>query len=195
MRDATGNFRQAVCSALGNAPEWIEFDQMHRFPTSTHASNQAGWCKLFLDGRAGVYGDHRIGLSGVWVAKLTKPPTLAQRQQHATELRLTRDDAAAAQAVQWTIAASKNAVMWAQGFPINGGDPVAQYLDSRGIRLDAWPVALRYNPGLDYWHDGRSMGWHPAMLGAVTDPTGKLVSVHRTYLTQDGRKADLPVVK
>ena len=39
------------------------------------------------------------------------------------------------------------------------------------------------------------MGLHPAMLGAVTDVTDQLVSVHRTYLTQKGLKADLPVVK
>jgi putative DNA primase/helicase len=196
MVDVAEDFAQAIEALTGYRPkETVLPGQMCRFSTSPKASDKAGWCKLFLDGRAGVYGDHRTGLSGVWAAKSTKPPTLAQRQQNATELRLARDDAAATQAVHWAIAASRNAELWAQGVPITVGDPVAQYLESRGIHLDSWPEALRYHSVLDYWHDGRLMGRHPAMLGAVTDATGKLVSVHRTYLTKDGRKADLPIVK
>ena len=33
------------------------------------------------------------------------------------------------------------------------------------------------------------------MLGAVTDVAGQLVSIHRTYLSEDGQKADVEIVK
>ena len=195
MRDLQENFRQAVYSALGNAPELIEFGQIHRFPTSTRAIDKAGWCKLFLDGQAGVYGDHRTGLSSVWAAKSTKPPTLAQRQQRADELTLARAEAAAMQSAQWALAAARNAETWRLAYPVNAGDPVTRYLEGRKIHLDSWPEALRYHSHLPYFDGDRFMGLHPAMIGAVTDVTDQLVSVHRTYLTQEGRKADLPVVK
>ncbi|CDS49869.1 DNA primase, phage-associated [Polaromonas sp. CG9_12] len=195
MRDLQENFRQAVYLAVGNAPELIEFGQMHRFPTSTRAIDKAGWCKLFLDGRAGVYGDHRTGLSGVWAAKSTKPPTLAQRQQRADELRLARAEAAAMQSAQWALAAARNAETWRLASPVKPGDPVVKYLEGRGIDLDSWPEALRHHSHLPYFDGDRFMGLHPAMLGAVTDATGQLISVHRTYLTRGGHKADLPVIK
>ena len=196
MVDAAEDFAQTIEAVTGYRPmETIVPDRMYRFSTSPRRSDTAGWCKLFLDGRAGVYGDHRNGSSGVWAAKFTKPPTLTQRQQRVTELQLARDEAAAVQSDQWALAAVKNAEMWAQGSPITVGDPVALYLETRGIHLDIWPEALRYHSGLDYWDGSRLMGWHPAMLGAVTDATGQLVSVHRTHLARDGRKADLPVVK
>lgn len=195
MRDSAENFRQAVQAALGNAPELIELGQIHRFRTSTRASDKAGWCKLFLDGAAGVFGDFRTGLTSMWAAKFTKPPTLALRQQRASELQLARNEAAAMQSEKWSLAAARNAAMWEEGSPITAGDPVARYLETRGIHLDTWPEALRYHSGLDYWHEGRLMGWHPVMLGAVTDAARQLVSLHRTHLTKDGRKADVPIVK
>ena len=196
MIDGADDFVQTIEFMTGFRPwETIVPEQMHRFSTSPKRSDSAGWCKLFLGGKTGVYGDHRTGLSGVWAAKLTKPPTLAQRQKSASELQLARSEAAAVQSEKWSLAAARNAATWAQGSPVTAGDPVARYLEARGIHLDTWPEALRYCPSLDYWHDGRLMGRHPAILGAVTDATGQLISVHRTYLTTNGRKADLPIIK
>lgn len=195
MHEANDNFRQAIQAALGNAPELIEVGQIHRFRTSTRAGDRAGWCKLFLNGAAGVFGDFRTGFTSVWSTKLTKPLSLAQRQQRASELRLARIEAAAVQSQKWARAAVRNVAMWEKGLPITAGDPVARYLETRGIHLAAWPETLRYHSSLDYWHDGRMMGRFDAMLGAVTDAEGQLVSVHRTYLTKVGCKADLPIVK
>lgn len=196
MLDAAEDFAQTIEAVMGYRPkQTILPGPMHRFSTSRKAGDTAGWCKLFTDGLAGVYGNHRTGMSSLWTAKLTHPPTLAQRQQRACELQLAKQEAAAAQSAQWALAASNNASTWALGDPIARGGPAARYLESRGIHLDAWPEALRYCSGLDYWHEGRFVGWHPVMLGAVTNAAGQLVSVHRTHLTKDGRKADLPVVK
>lgn len=43
--------------------------------------------------------------------------------------------------------------------------------------------------------DCESRQWHPAMVAAVRDVSGHLVTVHRTLLTGDGRKADVNVPK
>ena len=196
MVDAAEDFAQAIEDVTGYRPnKTIIPDRMQRFPTSPKRSDTAGWCKLFLDGQAGVFGDHRTGLSSVWAAKSTKPPTLAQRQQRADELILARAEAAAIQSAQWALAAPRNAETWRLASPVKAGDPVARYLEGRGLELDSWPEALRYHSHLPYFDGDLFMGLHPAMLGAVTDATGQLVSVHRTYLTRDGHKADLPVVK
>ena len=196
MVDAAEDFAQVIEAMTGFRPEGtIMPGRMQRFHTSPRRSDTAGWCKLFLDGQAGVYGDHRTGLSSMWAAKSTRPPTLAQRQQRADELNLARAEAAAIQSAQWALAAPRNAETWRLASPVKPGDPVARYLEGRGIHLDCWPEALRYCSHLSYFDGDTFMGLHPAMLGAVTDANGQLVSVHRTYLTRDGHKADLPVIK
>lgn len=82
-----------------------------------------------------------------------------------------------------------NAV-WQAGVLVEAGDPVGKYLAARGIRLSAFPPALRYHEKCRYQGDEAS--WHPAMLAKVVGPDGKPCSVHRTYLTANGTKAALP---
>ena len=70
-----------------------------------------------------------------------------------------------------------------------------RYLAGRGLHLDGdCPEVLRFHGGLPY-RDGESnrvLGTFPALLAAVTDPSGALCSIHRTYLTPDGAKAPVP---
>jgi putative DNA primase/helicase len=193
--DSNEKFQVAVQDALGNAPDRIEPGRMYRFSTSARASDKAGWCRLFDDGRAGVFGDFRTDFSSVWVAKDDKPLTLSQRQQRMAELGQYRAEAATAQSFRWAQAATKNTALWTQARPVAIGDPVHLYLAGRGIRTTSLPQALRHHPGLEYFDEGTPAGRLPAMLGAVTDPTGQLVSVHRTYLKPDGSKADVAIVK
>ena len=40
--------------------------------------------------------------------------------------------------------------------------------------------------------EGAEVGRFPAMVSAITSPAGELLALHRTYLTRDGRKAELP---
>ncbi|CAM5793165.1 Zinc-binding protein OS=Rhizobacter sp. OX=1736433 GN=ASC87_00525 PE=4 SV=1 [Rhizobacter fulvus] len=42
---------------------------------------------------------------------------------------------------------------------------------------------------LPYFADGKEVARYAAMVGAVTDPAGKLVALHRTYVSADGTKA------
>nr|WP_201216824.1 toprim domain-containing protein [Halochromatium roseum] len=47
----------------------------------------------------------------------------------------------------------------------------------------------RFHPRLPYWDNGRHSGSHPALIARVTTASGDLVTLHRTYLTDDGDKA------
>jgi phage/plasmid primase-like uncharacterized protein len=195
MNDPKDLFRQAIAAAGFEAPDVIELGKMQRFSTNGRRSDTSGWCRLFLDGHAGVFGDFRSGFSSVWSAKDSKPPTLSQRQQRFAELQQARAAAATAQSIQWARAAAKNSLLWAQAIPITPGDPVSCYLNGRGIKLEVWPQALRYHSSLDYWLDGQSIGRFPAMVGVVTEVAGQMVSLHRTYLTVGGQKANVEIVK
>ena len=76
-----------------------------------------------------------------------------------------------------------------------GAEPLRAYLGRRGLsgaRLDG--EVVRFHPYLGYWqrndHDEFELvGRYPAMVALVTDTDGVPVTVHRTYLTSDGRKA------
>lgn len=73
-------------------------------------------------------------------------------------------------------------------------DDVCRYLTGRGLKLHDLPSALRFHPGMTYREGGAVLGNYPAMLATVTDPTGRAVSLHRTYL-ENCEKASLSVPK
>lgn len=81
---------------------------------------------------------------------------------------------------------------WVESRPVEAGDPVTRYLARRGIRWTPEISNLRYHEGLTYRHDNGKYTRHPAMLAVVMDAAGVPVIIHRTYLTLDGRKADVP---
>lgn len=69
--------------------------------------------------------------------------------------------------------------------------PAYAYIHQRGLRPTRWPPSLRQ---ASLWHrEDRAV--HPVMLGVIVDAAGKTIGVHRTYLTDDGRKADLEHTK
>ncbi|QVL47012.1 MAG: toprim domain-containing protein [Thiocapsa sp.] len=68
--------------------------------------------------------------------------------------------------------------------------PLRRYLAGRSLNHEGLAIRkLRFHPGLPYWHNGRRTGSYPAMIAPVTSPKGELITLHRTYLTEDGRKA------
>lgn len=89
--------------------------------------------------------------------------------------------------------------LWASAKPLGQEDsPVKRYLASRGLgSIDPTPE-LRWTEALPYrdqlGKDGTESVW-PAMLSRVSDAEGKIVSIHRTYLTKEGAKAPVAVVK
>ena len=76
--------------------------------------------------------------------------------------------------------------------------PLRAYLNRRGLagaRLDG--EVVRFHPALGYWkrndrNEPELVGRYPAMVALVTGADGAPVTVHRTYLTPDGRKAPVP---
>jgi putative DNA primase/helicase len=75
--------------------------------------------------------------------------------------------------------------MWALSHPTVRGYVVDTYLQSRGVGLEHYPPSLRTAPRLRYYDDDAT-GTFPAMLAMVHDVTGKAVTIHRTYLAEDG---------
>lgn len=65
----------------------------------------------------------------------------------------------------------------------------ARCLSMRGISSEA----LRYAPSLPY-HDeeGNKVGDFPALVAAIRDVDGEIVTLHRIYLSDSGSKARLP---
>jgi putative DNA primase/helicase len=70
---------------------------------------------------------------------------------------------------------------------------VDTYLRRRGITLPLaeFPSVLRYHPHLLYRREDGHRTYHPTMLARVDDPSGRAVTLHRTYLALHGRKADV----
>ena len=86
--------------------------------------------------------------------------------------------------------------IWDSTIPSNdpNAEPLRQYLSFRGLEgvIGHLTNAVRFHPGLDYWHDGQHLGQFPALLCRVSDVEGKPVSILRVFLTTDGKKAPVP---
>jgi putative DNA primase/helicase len=193
MRDAPDNFRAAIMATLGHAPELIEPGRIQRFSTSGRASDKAGWCQLFEDGRAGVFGDFRSGMSSVWTAQQRGLMTPAERADVAQRLVQAKAQRDAQQRQQQADNARRNAALWANTMLVSDGDPVSLYLRRRGLAGPV-PQHLRLHPSLTYW-DGGDRGAWPAMVAPLVAPDGRMLALHRTFLTADGCKAPVPTVK
>lgn len=81
------------------------------------------------------------------------------------------------------------------------GDAVWRYLKgTRGLDLPTIPRAIKLHPNLGYYEKrvgGKTVkvGEYPAMIAVVSSPEGRPVTLHRTYLTLQGIKADVPEQK
>lgn len=82
--------------------------------------------------------------------------------------------------------------LWKRSGPVVEGDPVSKYLRGRGIDMNP-PADLL--TALNCRYQGDSVSHHRAMLAMIRDVAGKPTSLHRTYLTNDGHKADVESVR
>ncbi|MCR4143669.1 DUF7146 domain-containing protein [Alcaligenes faecalis] len=192
--------RLALIRALNGAGlnvDGLEAGRLIRCKTDDDKGLQkSGWYCLFDDADlvTCVYGDWRTGERGVWVAGGDRPQTPEQRAKTRRLIEQARQERQQEQARQWAANRVKLLALWNSAASIAEHDPAGQYMINRGLTVPNTGV-LRFHAGLDYWHDGRCIGQFPVMLAAVTSPTGELVTVHRTFLTPDGRKAPVPTVK
>jgi phage/plasmid primase-like uncharacterized protein len=189
------DFLAAVRAELGQSPDAdrVQPGQFTRFSTNGKPGNRDGWLKWFADGHGGCYGCKRQQISASWQSGRRGYLSPSDRLQRAREREAATARHAEQQRQQWAENARRNARTWAACRPLHPDDVACAYLRHRLRALpEALPAALRFHPGLSYWHDGQSIGAFPALVGAVTGPAGELVALHRTYLDPSGRKATLP---
>lgn len=74
--------------------------------------------------------------------------------------------------------------------PVTHGDPVWTYLNRR-TGIDVVPPDIKYHPSM-YHSEG---GKHPVMVSILRGQDGTGATLHRTYLTMDGRKASVEPAK
>ncbi len=82
--------------------------------------------------------------------------------------------------------------VWQESKPISHSEaePVRLYLQRRGLDslIPDWP-SIRFHPNMQYRdEDGKLIGHFPAML-ALVEGGHEAITIHRTFLTEDGRKA------
>ena len=77
------------------------------------------------------------------------------------------------------------------------GSAAESYLASRGIWKDNMPKTLRAHDGLTYMHgkEKKNYGKFPCLLAPIKDKDGRIVSIHRIFLTPEGAKAPVPDAK
>ena len=73
---------------------------------------------------------------------------------------------------------------------VQPGDPVSRYLHKR-CGTDKVSSDIRYHPSLPHTEGG----FHPAMISILRAKNGSGLSIHRTYLTEDGGKANVNQVR
>jgi phage/plasmid primase-like uncharacterized protein len=69
-------------------------------------------------------------------------------------------------------------------------EPARLYLARRGISIHI-PDEIRFHPKLPYFDGKNKLGNFPALVTMVSDVNDVPVTIHRTYLTLDGKKADV----
>lgn len=84
--------------------------------------------------------------------------------------------------------------LWHQSEEVTQDGPVDRYLKRRTCIAEI-PLNLRYKPEMAYKNQDGTHSAYPAMIAHVQDADGRTVSVHRTYLTDEGCKADVPTPK
>ena len=74
--------------------------------------------------------------------------------------------------------------IWAAGI----ASKTMLYLHKRGLSGEI-PSSIRFHAHLEYYDDNRQLvGKFPAMIAKISSVDGSIVGIHRTYLTEDGRK-------
>lgn len=80
--------------------------------------------------------------------------------------------------------------LWMSGTDISFDDPVHRYLSARGLKLETWPRSLRTVKKC-FYRDDSGKSEHPAMIAKVCGQDGMPITIHRTYLTNHGSKANM----
>lgn len=87
------------------------------------------------------------------------------------------------------------AALWKASLPLALEDASQQaaclYLKNRGLVVPRTLDAVRFHPSMAYYEGGQLQGHFPGLLACVTAQDGTPVTLHRTFLTQEGQKAQV----
>lgn len=177
-----GDVYSAIRALLGGAPGLIKPVGITRFSTLGKPLNRDGWVMCVDDG---VYrfGCWRQDLSGSFATDQNR--FYGQRRNQfcvlLAEATTNRENQKAS---------ASNTATWRDALtPLETGT-VNLYLRKRGLKIPVFPGEIKESV-LDYYEDGTLIGKFPTMLSRVTNPTGEMVALHRTYLSLGGLKADV----
>jgi putative DNA primase/helicase len=137
------NFQDYIRSFKLNPPNVIEPGTMYRFPgIDKKQSNTAGWCKLFEDGRGGVFGDFSSGLDEHWQVDIKNSYSDAEKRAFGKRCeaeRQLREDELQRRYIQISITAEKILAM-AKDDPTSHPYTVSKSIDFvRRLKRGAWP--------------------------------------------------------
>ncbi|MHB1300818.1 MAG: AAA family ATPase [Burkholderiales bacterium] len=156
----TADFIDAMRASGLTPPQSVTADEFQRFPGVGHERNRAdraGWCKLFADGRAGIFGDWRQGSVQTWIANgAEKQLSKVERQKLRQEIASAQREVAEATHRLHLENADNARAIWQSSPPAPGDHP---YLVAKGIaphltRLDVIDHALIipvYQPDGQIW--------------------------------------------
>jgi putative DNA primase/helicase len=82
--------------------------------------------------------------------------------------------------------------LWMESTRLDGSDPASLYLAKRSIAFDSYPSQLRVHNRAAYLHENGSITHHPALIAKFVSQDVKSWTLHTTFLSPDGRKADVP---
>jgi putative DNA primase/helicase len=151
-------------------------------PQCSGARHARNGKSLSVNVRDGLWYCHYCG----WKGSLTRPGSIPSLSRPRPRQRSPDD----IQRRQFALER-----VWRQAHAVMATDPVARYLQRRGLWQEPVPDVLRYHPHLPYRHDDERFTHHPALIASVQDPHGTVASVHRIYLDNSGSKAAVPTPK
>lgn len=91
--------------------------------------------------------------------------------------------------------------LWKSSEPLalSGNNPASLYLRNRGIKEAEFnPINLsdlRYVPQMSYVDEDGKVSSFPGFIALVRDKEGAAITLHRTFLTQEGKKASISCPK
>ena len=84
---------------------------------------------------------------------------------------------------------------WKRARPLDDVASSTRYLRARGIDMKQWPSQLRDQMDCPFKHADGNRTYHPAMVAKFVSADARDFTLHRTFLTTDGHKADVPEVR
>lgn len=81
--------------------------------------------------------------------------------------------------------------LWSGSIPMTSPDarPAWLYFESRGLEIPKNWQNVRFHPAMPYFDKRKVIGHFPGIVACVTAADGTPVTIHRTFLTADGKKA------